>query len=74
MKIMVQKQKQKYLLSKLFLIIDFVPPDQVTKLMERVEAAFVKHFSNGNRGNGMNILRPKRRKEKHSITFFLGKI
>lgn len=49
-------------------------PMQVTKLMERVEAAFVKHFANGNHRKGINILRPKSKREKHRTTFLLGKI
>ncbi|TXG57586.1 hypothetical protein EZV62_015415 [Acer yangbiense] len=46
--------------------------DEVTKLMERVEATFVKHFANGNHRRGMNTLRPKAKRERHTITFFLG--
>ncbi|XP_076931293.1 phosphate transporter PHO1 homolog 9-like [Bidens hawaiensis] len=46
--------------------------DEVSKLIERVEAAFVKHFCNGNRHQGMNTLRPKAKREKHRITFFVG--
>ncbi|GER43769.1 EXS (ERD1/XPR1/SYG1) family protein [Striga asiatica] len=46
--------------------------DEVSKLMERVEATFIKHFSNSNRSKGMNILRPKKKREKHRITFFMG--
>lgn len=46
--------------------------DEVAKLIERVEATFVKHFSNGNRHKGMNTLRPKAKREKHRVTFFLG--
>ncbi|XP_076941750.1 phosphate transporter PHO1 homolog 3-like [Bidens hawaiensis] len=46
--------------------------DEVSKLIERVEAAFVKHFYNGNRHQGMNTLRPKAKREKHRITFFVG--
>ncbi|KAK9272632.1 hypothetical protein L1049_003008 [Liquidambar formosana] len=45
---------------------------EVTTLIERVEATFVKHFSNGNRRKGMSTLRPKAKREKHRITFFLG--
>ncbi|KAH7857740.1 hypothetical protein Vadar_016033 [Vaccinium darrowii] len=45
--------------------------DGVTKLMDRVEATFIKHFSNSNRGKGMNILRPKVKIERHRITFSL---
>ncbi|KAJ0099417.1 hypothetical protein Patl1_21907 [Pistacia atlantica] len=46
--------------------------DEVTKLMERVEATFVKHFANGNHSKGMDTLRPKAKRERHTITFFLG--
>ncbi|CAK9316731.1 unnamed protein product [Citrullus colocynthis] len=46
--------------------------DEVSKLMERVEAAFIKHFCNANRTKGMNILRPKAKKERHGITFSVG--
>ncbi|KAJ6734745.1 PHOSPHATE TRANSPORTER PHO1-LIKE PROTEIN 9 [Salix purpurea] len=46
--------------------------DEVTRLMERVEVAFVKHFSNGNHRKGMNTLRPKPKKERHRITFSMG--
>ena len=42
--------------------------------MERVEASFTKHFANGDRGKGMNTPRPTARRERHRITFFLGKI
>ncbi|XP_057948042.1 phosphate transporter PHO1 homolog 3 isoform X2 [Malania oleifera] len=46
--------------------------DEVTKLMERVEATFIKHFANSNRSKGMSILRPTARRERHRITFSLG--
>ncbi|KAJ8750182.1 hypothetical protein K2173_014097 [Erythroxylum novogranatense] len=46
--------------------------DEVTKLMERVEATFVKHFANGNRRKGMVTLRPKVKRERHRVTFSLG--
>ena len=41
--------------------------------MERVEKTFIKHFANSNRGKGMNILRPKPKRERHRITFSMGK-
>lgn len=50
----------------------FGSSDEVTKLMERVEATFIKHFSNANRTKGMNILRPKAKRERHRITFSTG--
>ncbi|KFK43649.1 hypothetical protein AALP_AA1G154500, partial [Arabis alpina] len=46
--------------------------DEVMRLMERVEATFIKHFSNANRAKGMNILRPKAKRERHRITFSTG--
>ncbi|OVA12219.1 SPX [Macleaya cordata] len=46
--------------------------DGVTRLMERVEATFIKHFTNSNRSKGIRILRPKAKRERHRITFSLG--
>nr|XP_023903623.1 phosphate transporter PHO1 homolog 3-like isoform X5 [Quercus suber] len=46
--------------------------DEITKLMERVEATFIKHFSNSNRTKGMKILRPKAMRERHGTTFTTG--
>ncbi|XP_073130600.1 phosphate transporter PHO1 homolog 10 isoform X2 [Henckelia pumila] len=46
--------------------------DEVICLMEKVESVFVKHFLNSNRREGMKLLRPKKKIEKHSITFFSG--
>ncbi|MFS7970868.1 putative SPX domain-containing protein [Helianthus anomalus] len=46
--------------------------DEVSKLIERVEAVFIKHFCNGNRHQGMDTLRPKAKRDKHRITFFVG--
>ncbi|XP_010258281.1 PREDICTED: phosphate transporter PHO1 homolog 3-like [Nelumbo nucifera] len=46
--------------------------DEVSKLMERVEATFIKHFANSNRSRGMNILRPKAKPERHRVTFSVG--
>jgi len=40
--------------------------------MSRVEATFIKHFANGNHREGMKCLRPKTKREKHRITYFLG--
>ena len=45
---------------------------QVVRLMERVEATFIKHFANANRTKGMNILRPKAKRERHRLTFSTG--
>ncbi len=60
-------------MMKLCLLVHLVPP-QVFRLMERVEVTFIKHFANGNHSKGINKLRPKARRERHRITFFLGKI
>ncbi|CAH2044974.1 unnamed protein product [Thlaspi arvense] len=46
--------------------------DEVSRLMSRVEATFIKHFANGNHREGMKCLRPKAKREKHRITYFLG--
>ncbi|KAG9153773.1 hypothetical protein Leryth_005887 [Lithospermum erythrorhizon] len=46
--------------------------EEVNKLLAKVETVFVKHFSNGNRREGMKFLRPSRKIERHRITFFLG--
>ncbi|KAI3855309.1 hypothetical protein MKW92_033241 [Papaver armeniacum] len=44
----------------------------VTRLMERVEATFIKHFTNANRSKGIRILRPAAKRERHRTTFSLG--
>ncbi|XP_023731280.1 phosphate transporter PHO1 homolog 10 isoform X1 [Lactuca sativa] len=46
--------------------------DEVTLLLDRVEGTFIKYFANSNRREGMKLLRPKRKKEKHRVTFFSG--
>ncbi|KAL3643896.1 hypothetical protein CASFOL_011828 [Castilleja foliolosa] len=46
--------------------------DEVNTLMDKLETSFIKHFANGNRRKGMKFLRPREKKEKHLITFFLG--
>ncbi|KEH21626.1 phosphate transporter PHO1 homolog 9 isoform X2 [Medicago truncatula] len=46
--------------------------DEVNRLMERVEHAFIKHFANGNHRKGMNTLRPTAKRERHRKTFLLG--
>ncbi|XP_068636668.1 phosphate transporter PHO1 homolog 3 [Aristolochia californica] len=46
--------------------------DEVIRLMERVEATFIKHFCNSNRRKGISTLRPKAKQERHRITFSLG--
>uniref|UniRef100_A0A7N1A6T9 Uncharacterized protein n=2 Tax=Kalanchoe fedtschenkoi TaxID=63787 RepID=A0A7N1A6T9_KALFE len=46
--------------------------DKITKLMERVESTFIKHFSNGNRRKGMKTLRPTAVRERHRVSWFSG--
>ncbi|XP_076926899.1 phosphate transporter PHO1 homolog 9-like [Bidens hawaiensis] len=46
--------------------------DEVANLIERVESAFVKHFCNGNRHQGMSTLKPNTKKKRHLVTFFVG--
>ncbi|CAH8290010.1 unnamed protein product [Eruca vesicaria subsp. sativa] len=46
--------------------------DEVSRLMSRVEATFIKHFAHGNHREGMKCLRTKAKREKHRITYFLG--
>ncbi|KAI3799107.1 hypothetical protein L1987_34397 [Smallanthus sonchifolius] len=46
--------------------------DEVVKLMERVETAFITHFANANRSQGMRDLRPRAKRDKHRLTFFVG--
>ncbi|KAF9616000.1 hypothetical protein IFM89_027939 [Coptis chinensis] len=45
---------------------------EINKLLERVEATFIKHFANANRSKGINILRPKAKRERHRVTYSLG--
>lgn len=46
--------------------------DEVTSLLERVEATFVEHFADSKRREGMKSLRPRPKKERHKVTFFSG--
>ncbi|XP_060208125.1 phosphate transporter PHO1 homolog 5-like [Lycium barbarum] len=46
--------------------------DEVSSLLKKVEATFVKHFSNSEQGDGIKLLRPKRKREKHSLRFRSG--
>ncbi|RZC72352.1 hypothetical protein C5167_035530 [Papaver somniferum] len=46
--------------------------DDVSRLMDRVEASFIKHFSKSNLSEGMDILSSKKKKERHVTTFFSG--
>lgn len=44
----------------------------ITKLLDRVEATFIKHFANANRKKGLSTLRPKAKREKHRVSASLG--
>uniref|UniRef100_A0A7N0UKC7 Uncharacterized protein n=1 Tax=Kalanchoe fedtschenkoi TaxID=63787 RepID=A0A7N0UKC7_KALFE len=44
----------------------------VERLVERVEATFIKHFTNSNRSKGMSILRHKPKRERHSVSVLTG--
>ncbi|KAL8038585.1 hypothetical protein ABFX02_11G117300 [Erythranthe guttata] len=46
--------------------------DEVNSLIKRLEASFIKHFTNGNRRKGMKFLRPIDKKEKHLTSFSTG--
>ncbi|XP_039023733.1 phosphate transporter PHO1 homolog 10 [Hibiscus syriacus] len=46
--------------------------DEANNLLEKVEATFIKHFSNSDIQEGMKSLRPVTKKEKHSVTFWCG--
>ncbi|CAH8391627.1 unnamed protein product [Eruca vesicaria subsp. sativa] len=46
--------------------------DKVVLLTKSVEDEFIKHFANDNRTKGMSILRPKRTRERHRLTFSTG--
>ncbi|KAK1390942.1 phosphate transporter PHO1-like [Heracleum sosnowskyi] len=46
--------------------------DEVTKVMDKVEAAFIKHFSNSHRKEGLRILRPTTKRQRHRVTAMLG--
>ncbi|KAK4364925.1 hypothetical protein RND71_016283 [Anisodus tanguticus] len=46
--------------------------DEVTGLLNKAEATFVKHFSNSEQGDSIKLLRPKRKREKHSLRFHSG--
>ncbi|KAL8199437.1 hypothetical protein R6Q57_013005 [Mikania cordata] len=46
--------------------------DEVNKLLEKVESAFVKHFCNGNHHQGMSTLKSNVKRKRHRDTFFVG--
>ncbi|KAL0540681.1 hypothetical protein IC582_020691 [Cucumis melo] len=45
---------------------------EVTRLIERVETVFIKHFADGNRRRGNDILKRKIRSERQGFTFLSG--
>ncbi|KAL0385849.1 UNVERIFIED_CONTAM: Phosphate transporter [Sesamum radiatum] len=46
--------------------------DKVNSLMEKLEVVFIKNFLCSNRREGMKLLRPKQKIEKHRVTFYSG--
>ncbi|CAH2045647.1 unnamed protein product [Thlaspi arvense] len=44
----------------------------IMRLMDHVETTFIKHFTNGNRTKGIDILRPKAKRDRHRVTFSTG--
>ncbi|KAL8196464.1 hypothetical protein R6Q57_024759 [Mikania cordata] len=46
--------------------------DEITLLLDRVESTFIKYFAKSNHREGMKLLRPKRKREKHRVAFFSG--
>ncbi|KAI8020277.1 hypothetical protein LOK49_LG04G03852 [Camellia lanceoleosa] len=58
------------MIDKSYFLLHLMLP-QVTRLIERVEATFIKHFSNGNRRKAINTLRQQAKSEKHRMTYFL---
>ncbi|XP_026453771.1 phosphate transporter PHO1 homolog 1-like [Papaver somniferum] len=50
----------------------FNTSDKVVKLADEVEELFVKHFADDDRRKAMKYLKPRHRKESHTVTFFIG--
>ncbi|XP_023541375.1 phosphate transporter PHO1 homolog 10-like isoform X1 [Cucurbita pepo subsp. pepo] len=46
--------------------------DEVADLMKMVEITFIKNFSNSNYKEGMKLLKPKTKREKHRVSFSSG--
>ncbi|KAM3282225.1 phosphate transporter PHO1 3-like isoform X1 [Capsicum chacoense] len=46
--------------------------DEVNNLLNKVEATFVKKFSNSEQGDAIKLLTPKRKREKCSVRFVSG--
>ncbi|KAI3966937.1 hypothetical protein MKX01_017588 [Papaver californicum] len=50
----------------------FNTSDKVVKLADEVEELFIKHFAEDDRRKAMKYLKPRHRKESHTVTFFIG--
>ncbi|XVE53384.1 hypothetical protein DITRI_Ditri02bG0200000 [Diplodiscus trichospermus] len=50
----------------------FNSSDKAMNLGDEVEDLFIKHFAEEDRRKGMKYLRPRQRKESHTVTFFIG--
>ncbi|OVA10189.1 SPX [Macleaya cordata] len=50
----------------------FNSSDKVVKLADEVEELFVKQFAEDDRRKAMKYLKPRHRKESHTVTFFIG--
>ncbi|XP_011073562.1 phosphate transporter PHO1 [Sesamum indicum] len=51
---------------------DFITSDKVVRIMDEVECLFTQHFTNNDRKKTMMFLRPRRHKDSHMVTFFVG--
>ncbi|KAL0433255.1 UNVERIFIED_CONTAM: Phosphate transporter [Sesamum latifolium] len=51
---------------------DFITSDKVVRIMDEVECLFTQHFANNDRKKTMMFLRPRRHKDSHMVTFFVG--
>ncbi|KAL0366890.1 UNVERIFIED_CONTAM: Phosphate transporter [Sesamum radiatum] len=51
---------------------DFITSDKVVRIMDEVESLFTQHFANNDRKKTMMFLRPRRHKDSHMVTFFVG--
>ncbi|KAI3968532.1 hypothetical protein MKX01_007842 [Papaver californicum] len=50
----------------------FNTSDKVIKLADEVEELFIKHFAEDDRRKAMKYLKPRHRRESHTVTFFIG--
>ncbi|XP_057839146.2 phosphate transporter PHO1 homolog 9 [Cryptomeria japonica] len=49
-----------------------ISSEEVNTLLKRVEEMFTKHFATGIHSKAVKILRPTRKRKRHSLTFFIG--